>query len=115
MGNILLARAEVEHLPFKDDFFDGVSCCGALHLFPDVTEAFKEMNRVLKKEGKLAVMTFVRKRFLGIKRIYEHLDKDHHFHVFDVDELKSYLENTGYSNFKYNIYGSMILFEAKKI
>jgi len=115
LDNIIFARAEVEHLPFKNKFFDGISCYGALHLFPDVTEALGEMNRVLKKDHKLAVMTFVKKRFLGIKRIYEHLNKDHHFHVFDVDELKVYLENTGYSDFKYNIYGSMILFEAKKI
>lgn len=114
LGNIVLARAEVEHLPFKNDFFDGISCCGALHLFPDVIGALGEMNRVLKRGGKLAVMTFVRKRFLGIKRIYEYWEKKQ-FHVFDVDELKGYLEDTGYSDFKYNIYGSIILFEAKKI
>ncbi len=115
LDNIVLARAEVENLPFKNDCFDGISCCGALHLFSDVAEALGEMNRVLKRDGKLAVMTFVRRRFLGIKRIYEHLERDHHFHVFSVDDLQSDLENTGYSDFKYNIYGSMILFEAKKI
>lgn len=51
-----------------------------------------EMNRVLKKDGKLAVMTFVRIRFLGIKRIYEYLKRDHYLHIFDVDDLKLYLE-----------------------
>lgn len=73
------------------------------------------MNRVLKKDHKLAVMTFVRRRFLGIKRVYEHLEKEHHAHIFDVDELRNYLKNTGYTKFEYNTHGSMILFEAKKI
>lgn len=78
-------------------------------------ENLGEMNRVLKKDGKLAVMTFVRRGFLGIKRIYKHLEEKHHIHIFDVDELQACLENTGYSDFKYSICGSMILFEANKI
>ncbi|MDY7080992.1 MAG: class I SAM-dependent methyltransferase, partial [Halobacteria archaeon] len=36
---IEFARANVESLPFPDDTFDGISCCGALHLFPDKTRA----------------------------------------------------------------------------
>jgi ubiquinone/menaquinone biosynthesis C-methylase UbiE/uncharacterized protein YbaR (Trm112 family) len=115
LENIVFARAEAENIPFPNEFFDGVSCCGALHLFPDVRTTLEEMNRVLKTDHKLAVMTFVRRRFLGIKRVYEHLEREHHAHIFNVDELQKYLENTGYNEFKYNIYGSMTLFEAKKI
>lgn len=39
LQNIVFARAEVEKMPFPNNFFDGVSCCGALHLFPYVSEA----------------------------------------------------------------------------
>lgn len=115
LENIVLARAEVENIPFPKEFFDGVSCCGALHLFPEVSRALVEMNRVLRKGCKLVVMTFVRRRFLGIKRIYQHLERDHHIHVFDVSGLESYLNDAGFGKFKPKIYGSMILFEAEKI
>ncbi|MBU7047770.1 MAG: methyltransferase domain-containing protein [Theionarchaea archaeon] len=114
LHNITMVRAEVEHIPLPPELFDGVSCCGALHLFPDVEGALREMNRVLKKGGKLVVMTFIRRRFLKVKRIYEHLDEEHGTHIFEVGELESYLKNTGYTNFAYKIYGSMILFEAVK-
>lgn len=115
LKNIMFARAEVENIPFPHEFFDGVLCCGALHLFPDVIRALKEMNRVLKKNCKLAVMTFIKRRFLGIKRVYKHLEKEHGAHVFDLNELEDYLKSSGYTEFKYNIHGSIILFEAKKI
>ncbi len=115
LENVVFVRAEVENIPFPSEFFDGVSCCGALHLFPDAGRALKEINRVLKRGYKLATMTFVRRRFLGIRRVYEHLEREHRVHIFDVDELQKYLKNAGFSEFKYDIYGSMILFEAKKV
>jgi SAM-dependent methyltransferase len=115
LKNMVFARADGEHLPFPDGFFEGVTCCGALHLFPDTRQVLGEMHRVLKKGRKLVVMTFVRRRLLGIQRVYEHLAKDHHVHVFDVHELQSYLKNTGFGEFTYHIYGAMILFEARKV
>ena len=86
-----------------------------MHLFPDVKRALREMNRVLKKGCKLAVMTFVKRRFLGIKRIHEHIEKKHQAHIFDIDELQDHLRNTGYAEFNYEVYSSMILFNARKI
>jgi len=120
LNNITFARASVENLPFKDDFFDGVSCCGVLQLFPDVVNALGEMNRVLIDGSKLAVMTYLKRekkkiKSLNIKSIDESLERETHVHFFELDELKGYLEKTGYSNFKYRIYGSMIIFEAEKI
>jgi len=114
LSNIRFARARAEKLPFPDSLFDGVVCCGALHLFPDTEQALGEMARVTKKGARLAVMTFVKRRFLKFKRVYEHLASDHGVHVFNVEELDSYLSKTGFKDFIYNIYGSMILFHAEK-
>ena len=114
IGNIRYARAMAEKLPFPDRLFDGVICCGALHLFPETVDALGEMARVMKKGARLAVMTFVGRRFFRFKRIREHLRKDHGAHVFDVDEMDSYLSETGFKDFTYKIYGSMILFHAEK-
>ena len=114
LSNIRFARARAEKLPFPDSLFDSVVCCGALHLFPDTQQALGEIARVMKKGARLTVMKFVRRRFLKFKRVYEHLARDHGAHIFDVEELDSYLSKTGFKDFIYNIYGSMILFHAKK-
>ena len=114
LGNIRFARAKADKLPFPDGIFDGVVCCGALHLFPDTVEALSEMARVMKNGSRLAVMTFVKRRFFRFKRVYEHLRREHGAHIFDVEEIGSYLSQTGFKDFTYNIYGSVILFRAGK-
>ena len=112
--NICFARARAEKLPFPDGLFDGVVCCGALHLFPDTVEALCEMARVMRRSARLAVITFVKRRLFRFKRVYEHLRKDHGAHIFDVEEIDKYLSQTGFKSFSYTIYGSIILFHAEK-
>jgi len=51
---------------------------------------------------------------LKMKRVYEHLRRDHGAHIFNVEELDDCLSQTGFKNFEHNIYGSMILFHAEK-
>jgi SAM-dependent methyltransferase len=114
LGNIRFARAKADKLPFPDGIFDGVVCCGALHLFPDTVESLSEIARVMKKGGRLAVMTFVKRRFFRFKRVYEHLRREHRAHIFDVKEIDSYVSQTGFKDFKCNIYGSVILFRAER-
>lgn len=113
--NILLARADVEELPFTDQFFDAACCSGALHLFPDTVKALKEISRVLKPESPLAVMTFTRRRFLKYKRVYEHLKKSHGAYIFELNKLAAWLEEAGFKDFKPEIHGSMLLFSTRKI
>lgn len=115
ISNIRFARAKGEKLPFPNTLFDGVACCGALHLFQDTVQALDEMNRVMKRGARLAVMTFVNRRFFRFKRIREHLEKDHGVHVFSTEELGDYLSQAGFENFNNNVHGSMILFSAQKI
>ena len=114
ISNILFARARAERLPFPSGLFDGVVCCGALHLFPETEEALGEMARVMKKGARLVVMTFVKRRLFKFRRVHEHLMKDHGVHVFDVEELNRYLSQTGFTDFAHKIYGSIILFQAER-
>ena len=112
--NIELARAKVERLPFPNEYFDAACCSGALHLFPDTVQALKEISRVLKPRSSFTVMTFIRKRFFKNEFIYKHLKDKHGATVFDITELKNWLEISGFEDFKPKIYGSMILFSVKK-
>ncbi|MGF7118543.1 class I SAM-dependent methyltransferase [Methanobacterium oryzae] len=114
LDNISFLRARAEVLPFRENIFDGVSCCGALHLFSDVNKVLVEINRVLKRRGKLAVMTYLKNESLGIEYLNEFKRKNDNY-FFEVDELENIIKKNGFNKFKYKIYGSIILFEAKKI
>jgi ubiquinone/menaquinone biosynthesis C-methylase UbiE len=55
MPNMRLVQADVAALNLVDDYFDTVNVANALHCFPDVDAALKELCRVLKPQGRLAV------------------------------------------------------------
>lgn len=52
-GNFLCGDAE--NLPYKDDFFDYVTCLGSLEHFTHPNIGVKEICRVLKREGKALI------------------------------------------------------------
>ncbi|MGW0245824.1 class I SAM-dependent methyltransferase [Nocardia goodfellowii] len=53
-------RADAARLPFADGTFDAVCCFGALYLIPDPITATREMARVLKPGGRIAISTSYR-------------------------------------------------------
>lgn len=48
-------EGDVSAIPFEDETFDVVFCNFGLMFFPDRVAALKEMRRVLKKDGRLAL------------------------------------------------------------
>jgi len=54
-GKWLLARSNITSLPFKDSSFDKVICSEVLEHVPDDVQGIRELVRVLKDDGKLAV------------------------------------------------------------
>lgn len=44
-------------LPFKNQSFDGVICVNSLYYYPNPFEAVKEMSRIMKKNGKVVLVT----------------------------------------------------------
>jgi SAM-dependent methyltransferase len=122
IGNIRFARSRAERLPFPDSLFDGVTCSGALHTFQDTVEALKEMARVMKSGARLGVLTILKQNFSILKKFYERLpsspfgeEETEALHLFDVEELRSYLSKTGLRGFTYDVYGCSILFHAEKV
>jgi len=51
--NSKLILASASNIPFKDNEFDFVACLGSLEHFIEMEKALSEMNRVLKKNGKI--------------------------------------------------------------
>jgi len=55
VGNIEPVTCDVCELPFADNTFDAVSCRFGFMYFPDMQVAAREMYRVLKPGGKIAI------------------------------------------------------------
>jgi SAM-dependent methyltransferase len=55
-----LSQGSVLSLPFDDDTFDVVFSHGVLHHVPDVRQAGKEIQRVLRPGGELVIMVYAR-------------------------------------------------------
>ena len=50
-------RGDARALPFGDETFDAVCCFGALYLMPDPFGVAREMVRVLRPGGRIAILT----------------------------------------------------------
>lgn len=86
IANNTFIRANVDQLPFADSFFQGVCCCGALQLFPNIEIALEEINRVLKSKAKLVGMTYLKWKNKTSKPQNGYLDKNL-FHELRPNEL----------------------------
>ncbi len=55
INNIEFKVADVSNLPFRDNFFDKISCRMGFMFFPDMQLATNEMFRVCKSAGKISI------------------------------------------------------------
>lgn len=97
--NFILVHGDAHDLPFYDMEFDVVSCCGALHLFPDLVKALSEVFRVLKPGGRF-ITGAGRWPWQGKsgKKIRDWYYKRSGVKGFFREELESFLEGAGLTN-----------------
>jgi SAM-dependent methyltransferase len=95
ISNLLLIHGSATDLPFPENYFDVVNCCGALHLFSGLSTV-KGICRVLKPGGRFTVAT-TRRLLQGPvgKRIYDYLTRRGGVTYFYRDELESLLSQSG--------------------
>lgn len=67
---IELQRGDSEALPFADNSFDAVTCAYGVRNFEHLEAGLKEMSRVMRPGGKLAVLEFSRPKSFPVKQVY---------------------------------------------
>jgi len=113
--HVHFARAKAEALPFWDALFGAALCGAALHQFANPLVALHEIGRTMKEEAPLVAITYVagNKGILRFHYSRERLQRDG-FHLFEVSDLEQYVLEAGFEDFRSHVYGSMILFNARK-
>lgn len=111
--NVGFARMDAEHLQFGTDSFDGVACCWALHLFPDVPRAAAEVRRVLVPDGGFAGVTLCESGLLAAPGVQETLEQTVGAQVFDREELRTLLVGAGFEAVGFERRGAALFFGAR--
>jgi SAM-dependent methyltransferase len=94
-SNLAYVRGDATAIPFPDSSFDGICCFGALYLIPEPLAALDEMTRVLKQDGRIALMTSVRRQ-LTIRPLTAIFERSGGVKVFEPGEVTGALADRGF-------------------
>lgn len=70
-GIITLQYGDSEALPFSNSHFDAITCAYGVRNFEHLEAGLKEMNRVMRTGGKLAILEFSHPKKFPIKQVYK--------------------------------------------
>jgi ubiquinone/menaquinone biosynthesis C-methylase UbiE len=104
IDNLALVRGDATELPFRDGVFDGVCCFAALHLFADPFAALDQMRRVLSSDGRIAIMTSVRRQ-VTVPPLKPLIQRASGMRVFEPDEIVVALQERGFENVRQRLAG----------
>jgi len=96
--NLLFIHGSAKDLPFSENQFDVINCCGALHLFPE-RDTVQGIFRVLKPGGRFTVAT-TRQLLPGRlgRKLYDYLYHHGWPKYFLREELESLLAQAGFTD-----------------
>ncbi len=100
-----------EKLPYDDDSFDFALIVTTICFFDDVEKAIKEVNRILKSNGRL-VIGFIDKESPIGKLYQKHKEENVFYRIaefFSTDEVIEYLRNNGFTDLEFlqTVFGNL--------
>lgn len=113
---------ELEKTPFQDNFFDAAICTAALHCIPTKRKrkkSIKELYRILKPKAKAEIEVWNKnsKRFEKApkEKFIAWRDKGkRYYYLYEEEELKNLLEETGFKIIKKVPHSANIIFIVEK-
>ncbi|MDO5734452.1 MAG: class I SAM-dependent methyltransferase [Eubacteriales bacterium] len=72
--NLSFKREDASNLSFPDESFDCIVISNVLHIIPNPELALQEASRVLKGDGKVLIINFLRNKNFKSKAIYKMLN-----------------------------------------
>jgi len=102
--DFLFSIADITKLPFADASFDCVICSEVMEHIPDHEKALKELDRILKPQGTLAlsVPRFFTERICWLISWDYHNEEGGHIRIYKKKQLREMLTRQGFKCWKIN-------------
>ncbi len=110
---VLFLKGDIHQIPFADASLDQINCCGALHLFPDLTPVWREIARVLKPGGLLTGEAVAIARPLA--RLQRRIKEQGKASFFEESWLADALAAAGMGGLLYEQHRVLALFRAERL
>ncbi|MEW6033902.1 MAG: methyltransferase domain-containing protein [Chloroflexota bacterium] len=98
LPNYFVLKSKAEDLFFRDLAFDLAFCVRAMHHFEDPLKALQEIGRVLKKDGRLALVEPLGPRDKELRQVlteaFQMAHPDHK--VYSAEEVDGLIEQSGF-------------------
>jgi SAM-dependent methyltransferase len=98
LTNVVFEQGEAEHLTYADEAFDLVVTRFSLHHFADARGPVREMVRVCRRGGRIAVVDLVSPDDPAVAETYNHLERlrdTSHVRALTAGELQRLVRETG--------------------
>jgi ubiquinone/menaquinone biosynthesis C-methylase UbiE len=96
-NHVEIVQGKVGKTSFEDGFFDLITAIETYYFWPNLTDAFQEIKRILKKGGHLLIISEMIKDGLYEVENAEIIAKTH-VHLVPLQEMQRILLSVGYSN-----------------
>jgi ubiquinone/menaquinone biosynthesis C-methylase UbiE len=94
-GKVVIVEAQADKTGFPNNFFDLTVAIEAYYFWPNLANAFQEINRVLKPNGKFLIINEMIKD--GVFDVEQAgLIEKTHVHLFSLKEIQNILEKAGF-------------------
>lgn len=104
MGVVKITIADSDHLPYKDDSLDYVTCSNSFHHYPHHEKVVREIYRVLKPGGKAIIVDGCKDTLMG-RFIFDGIVQlvEGHIRHLSSGEFSALLEGSGFGQVRQKI------------